>query len=232
MNAISFVAGAGRVDEDFLKDASKRNFVTFPMTDGISLKFLRGGEPKLVCEWDVQEGLAPSMSFSRAKAEILVSAISGIRYEALAGSRTAVRFVLKSPPQLTIGMQSWDTRLSRRCRTRWLKTGAPVDCSALPHQLWGELSEASQCKITLKHTIEKVRSEFSQACGGKEIVDPEASPAPSPSRKHLLETPGQKSKELKRRLKETNSNLKKQKRLGSDGQRCDAGVRPVQVHVL
>eukprot|EP00438_Fugacium_kawagutii_P026474 Skav202785 [mRNA] locus=scaffold326:529527:530252:+ [translate_table: standard] len=196
MNVSSF-----KVDGVDVSKLAKHDFV---------LKVLLGKSPKLVFEWAAPEialfGL--SQDFSRAKVEmetssieVTVSDISPIR------TKVQVRLLECEMPKVDIGIQKWDAKLRRRCRTKWLSLGdVDVGCEALPSGCRQILLKARNHELVLNHTLPKVQEYLSKA----KLAD-------APAAKRPLSSYNQ----MQKALAEINKKARKEKMRGSDGAKCD-----------
>jgi len=122
------------------------------------LKCFMVGSPKLVYEWDVQDSILP-LQFIKARVEIPVATISSLRLKYVSKQRSKAQLTLAVSPQVVLGLQAWDTKLSRRLGTNWL---GDVTGAALPAELRAEFCQAKVHKLTIMHTLQKVRREFAQ----------------------------------------------------------------------
>ncbi|CAE8649785.1 unnamed protein product [Polarella glacialis] len=145
---------------------------------------------------------------SKVKVEMLASDVE-VQLEQMSAQQTKVRVTLRFLPRIDHGMQKWDKKLRRRCRTEWLSLGdAPVGSAVLPTAAREALLSAMTHEVTLQHTLEKVQLELSKAL----LTAP-----PETKSKRPLSWYNQ----LQKQLAQANKRARQEKLVGSNGEKYD-----------
>lgn len=179
----------------------------------MTLKCIKGKNPKLVYEWEVREPF--SASIAKARVEVPVSMISEVSFEEISAQRNTLVVNLTSPPEVLLGEQTFNTQLRQRNRAEWFNQGeAMLGSACMPAELREALEHERCHKLHLKHTLQKIQGELHKVRGEGLL----GLPAEPPTKRPLSEY-----NKMQKMLKEVNAKIKIQckEERGSNGTQCD-----------